>query len=234
MTSLGQRMEISASLRGVGMSQVVSTDLESNPVAAPFPTTGWSRSWDAANAEYIWKNPEIHYSSNQNPFAFDQPDRIPEEFRDKWISVIDEREHRILYVNPSLGQEQWNQPLEQTDETERNNTQRTLKVCHMDDFASTHFNLYRGWLHSKLDVHQALSFSKEPLQQPLLNVESKYTHMALMINEFIWSYTKPDPRETCPQKFIQQLIALLMMSPPILLDECYCQTLKQMTGCDTQ
>ena len=104
----------------------------------------------------------------------------------------------------------------------------------MDEFAANHFNLSRGWLHSKLDVRQALSFSEERLQQPLLNVESKFTHMALMINEFIWSYTKPKRGETSPQKYIQQLIALIMMSPPILLDECYCQTLKQMTGCNTQ
>lgn len=233
MTSLGQRMEISASLRGVGMSQSVTSDLEGNPVSAALPTEGWSRSWDEAKSEYIWKNQMINYSSNQNPFAYEQLDQIPAEFRDTWISVIDEREHRILYVNPSLKQEQWNQPLEQTDETERK-SQRTIKVCHMDEFAANHFNLSRGWLHSKLDVRQALSFSEERLQQPLLNVESKFTHMALMINEFIWSYTKPKRGETSPQKYIQQLIALIMMSPPILLDECYCQTLKQMTGCNTQ
>ena len=226
-------MEISASLRGVGMSQMVSSDLEGNPVSAPLPSTGWSRSWDAAKSEYIWKNAEINYSSNQNPFTYDQPNQIPAEFRDIWISVIDEHEHRILYVNPSLGQEQWNQPLEQADDSVRK-SQRTLKVCHMDEYAATHFNLSRGWLHSKLDVRQALSFSEAPLEQPLLNVESKFTHMALMLNEFIWSYTKPNPREPCPQKYIQQLIALLMMSPPILVDECYCQTLKQMTGCNTQ
>ena len=226
-------MEISASLRGVGMSQMVSSDLESNPVSTPFPITGWSRSWDATKSEYIWKNPEINYSSNQNPFTYDHPNQIPAEFRDIWISVIDEREHRILYVNPSLKQEQWNQPLEQADERERK-SQRVLKVCHMDEYAATHFHLSRGWLHSKLDVRQALSFSDAPLEQPLLNIESKFVHMALMLNEFIWSYTKPNPRETCPQKYIQQLIALLMLSPPILLDECYCQTLKQMTGCNTQ
>ena len=95
-------MDISASLRSVEMRQNVTLDLENLSIPTPFPLTGWSRQWDEENSQYIWSNQEIHYSSPANPFLFGNPSQIPSELRDRWISVVDERENRLLYVNVSL------------------------------------------------------------------------------------------------------------------------------------
>ena len=233
MTTLSERMDISASLRSVEMRQNVTLDLENLSIPTPFPITGWSRQWDEENSQYIWSNQEIHYSSPANPFLFGNPSQIPSELRDRWISVVDEREHRVLYVNVSLNREQWNQPLEQPKEDENQNRLFT-KAHHFSEYAEKHFNLSRGWFRSSCPLRQALAFSEDRLERPLLQMETNYTYQALIINKLIWLYTKHDPLVASPEIYIQQLISLLLLSPPILIDECYCQTMKQMTSCNTQ
>ena len=233
MTTLSERMDISASLRSVEVRQNVTLDLENPSIPTPFPTTGWSRQWDEENSQYIWSNQEIRYSSPNNPFLFSNSSLIPSELRDRWISVADEREHRVLYVNASLNREQWNQPLEQPKEDENKNRLFT-KAHHFAEYAEEHFNLSRGWFRGSYSLRQALAFSEERLERPLLRMGANYTYQALIINKLIWLYTKQDPLVASPEIYIQQLIALLLLSPPILTDECYCQAMKQMTSCNTQ
>ena len=65
-------------------------------------------------------------------------------------------------------------------------------------------------------------------------MDSSFHHAALVFNKHLWEYTNPKGKGTDLVYGLQQMIALLLVSPPPIVDEAYCQTLKQMTKCETQ
>ena len=108
MTSLTERLDIAAHLRGISMA---SRESESSP-------TEWTRKYDAEKSQYIWINNKMLVEYTEDPFHFASPHTVPPDLRDRWIQVYDEREKKVLWVNPSFGKEQWVDPAKTTVSTE--------------------------------------------------------------------------------------------------------------------
>lgn len=100
MTSLAERLDIAAHLRGISMA---SGESESS-------RTEWTRKYDAEKSQYVWINNKTQVEYTEDPFSFASPHVVPPDLRNRWIQVYDEREKRVLWVSPSLGKEQWVDP----------------------------------------------------------------------------------------------------------------------------
>lgn len=109
-----------------------------------------------------------------------------------------------------------------------------MKACRLEDYANSHFNLAQGLFKSNQSIEDALSFNPAPLSRPLLRMNSSFYHAAVAFNKHLWEYTNPKGKGKDLEYGLQQIVALLLVSPPPIADEIYCQTLKQMTKCETQ
>ena len=65
-------------------------------------------------------------------------------------------------------------------------------------------------------------------------MDPSFHHAAIVFNKHLWEYTDPKEKGARFEPCLQHMIALLLVSPPVVVDEFYCQTLKQMTKCETQ
>lgn len=108
MTSLAERLDIAAHLRSISMASKES-------VSSP---TEWTRKYDAEKQQYLWVNNKTMVEYTEDPFHFASPQAVPADLRDRWIHVYDEREKSVLWVNPSLGKEQWVNPEKTTVSSE--------------------------------------------------------------------------------------------------------------------
>ena len=104
----------------------------------------------------------------------------------------------------------------------------------MEEYAVEHFNRKHGWLHGEESVESLLAHSDEPLKYPLLKMDSELERCALLLNKEIHEYTDGKKKREDSAERIRRMIALLLLSPAVLVDECYCQLMKHMTKCHTQ
>lgn len=113
-------------------------------------------------------------------------------------------------------------------------SEEIVKACRIEDYAKEHFNLAQGLFRSNQSIEEAVSFMPTPLSRPLLCMNSSFHHAAIVFNKHLWEYTDSKDKEVELEYGLQQMIALLLVSPPPIVDEVYCQTLKQMTKCESQ
>ena len=100
MTTQAERIDLAAHLRDVSMGSHKTSS----------PTTEWIRKFDSEQSCYHWFNARTGATVDTDPFRFASPQEVPPEMRNKWFQVYDEREQRVLWVNPSLTREQWVDP----------------------------------------------------------------------------------------------------------------------------
>lgn len=182
-------------------------------------TEGWIRYYDNSKKTVCWKNQRTHEVYKVNPFLSESECQIPESMRNHWYIVYDEQKKRPFYINPSLRQEQWEKPLLK---------EHVVKAYYMEEYASNHYDRKKGFFR-KYSLESLLSYDPNELTQPLLLMESNLSHIALKINHFIHLYLKTQKND-----YIQKIIAYCLVSPVILIDECYCQLLKQLSRCNLQ
>ena len=65
-------------------------------------------------------------------------------------------------------------------------------------------------------------------------MDKNYNRTALLLNKEIQTITRGKRDNEGDDECIRRIIALLLLSPEVLIDECYCQLMKQMTKCHTQ
>lgn len=97
-----------------------------------------------------------------------------------------------------------------------------------------HFNLHGGFYRKSTSIHNALVFDPNPLSHPLLKMDKAFQHAALVFNHHLWHYTDISLGEKEPEVHLPKMIALLLVASPLLVDEIYCQVIKQMTECSNQ
>lgn len=228
MTSVTERLDIADRLRGISLANSRRVDVEAEAPSRAIVTEGWVRKWDNQQKQYFWENPKVNVITRKNPFLFDSPSLIPSEMTNKWITVFDEKEQKNYYVNPTLSREQWNRPLENTEAV------HVVKACYIEEYAARYFNRKHGWLQREESIESLLSHSSELLKYPLLKMDSQLGRCALIINKEIHDYTEGKRNRNESAECIRRMIALLLLSPVVLVDECYCQLIKQMTKCHTQ
>lgn len=228
MTSVAERIDIADRLRGISLTGSQRVDVEADAPERAHVTTGWVRKWDGNKLEYFWENTETHDVTRVNPFAFGSPSDVPREMRNQWFTVFDELKQRNLYVNPSLAKEQWTAPVENTSTTQ------PMKAFYLEEYAETHYNRRRGWLTREEPIDSLLAYSKDALSHPLLKMDKSYNRTALLLNKEIQTITRGKRDNEGDDECIRRIIALLLLSPEVLIDECYCQLMKQMTKCHTQ
>ena len=228
MTTAAERLDIADRLRGIRMMGSQRVDVEAGASERVHVTTGWTRKWDGSKSEYFWENTETHDVTRVNPFSFSSPSEVPRKMRNQWFTVFDELKQRNLYVNPSLAKEQWTMPTENTSTTQ------PMKAFYLEEYAETHFNRGNGWLSREEPIDSLLAYSEDTLSRPLLKMDKSYNRTALLLNKEIQSVTQGKRGNEGDDECIQRIIALLLLSPKVLIDECYCQLMKQMTKCHTQ
>lgn len=182
-------------------------------------TERWIRYYDESKNKICWKDKMTHEVYEGNPFLSESECHIPESMQNHWFVVYDEQEKRQFYINPFLQQEQWEKPFLEEKE---------VKACYMEEFASKHYDRRKG-LFRKHSLESLLSYNPDELTQPLLLMKSDLSHIALRINHLIHLYLKTHKNE-----YIQKIIAYCLISPAILIDECYCQLVKQLSRCNLQ
>ena len=85
-----------------------------------------------------------------------------------------------------------------------------------------------------MSIHKALVFEPHPLSHPLLKMDRTFHSAALLFNQHLWNYTDSSLGSKDPESHLPKMIALLLIDPPLLVDELYCQVVKQMTECSNQ
>lgn len=110
-----------------------------------------------------------------------------------------------------------------------------VKPFQMEDYAKKNYQQRRGFFSfRKTPIDELLSFSNKPINYPLRRMSYSYSSIAITFNQDIWDYTDVsrfvENRNSC----LRHLIFILIASPPPLVDEYYCQVIKQMTKCPTQ
>lgn len=228
MTSVAERLDIADRLRGISLANSRRVDVEADAPDRAVVTDGWIRKWDQQKGEYFWENPKMSVITHENPFLFDSPSAVPRAMANQWFKVFDEKEQKNYYVNPTLSKEQWNKPVESAE------TVQLVKAHYMEEYAVEHFNRKHGWLHGEESVESLLAHSDEPLKYPLLKMDSELERCALLLNKEIHEYTDGKKKREDNAECIRRMIALLLLSPAVLVDECYCQLMKHMTKCHTQ
>ena len=156
------------------------------------------------------------------------PPQFPAQWLISGLRWFDEKEQKNYYVNPTLSKEQWNKPVESAE------TVQLVKAHYKEEYAVEHFNRKHGWLHGEESVESLLAHSDEPLKYPLLKKDSELERCALLLNKEIHEYTDGKKKREDNAECIRRMIALLLLSPAVLVDECYCQLMKHMTKCHTQ
>ena len=102
----------------------------------------------------------------------------------------------------------------------------------MEEYAKDHFQQKHGlFSFTRISIHDLITFSDKPLQYPLCKIHHSLVIEALEFNKYLWEYT--DLHRLVKDRFvsINNLLYLLLRSPTPLVDEYYCQVIKQMTGC---
>ena len=203
------------------------SDEESVSVCIHRVTEGWVRCWNSVASTHYWKNKNTQEITYDNPFFFKNDNEIPYEMRNQWFVVFDEHMQKPYYVNCSLHKEQWQNPSTEND-SNQTSTNTVARAYYLEEYAKEHFNLKGSFFHN-YSLESLLTYNKKELYRPLLLMESSLSKIALLINHEIHQYighTKTD--------HIQRITAYLLLSPIIIVDECYCQLFKQLTKCPSQ
>ena len=106
------------------------------------------------------------------------------------------------------------------------------KAYLMEEYAKDHFLQKHGFFSfTKIPIQELLTFSSTPLQYPLCKIHRTFFSEALEFNHFLWDYT--DLHRLVKNRFasLRNIIFRILVSPLSLVDEYYCQVMKQMTGC---
>ena len=102
----------------------------------------------------------------------------------------------------------------------------------MEEYAKEHFQQKHGFFSfTKIPIQKLLTFSSTPLQYPLTKLNCILSLDAFDFNKYLWEYT--DLHRILNDRFasLKKILLLLLISPPTLVDEYYCQVIKQMTAC---
>ena len=106
------------------------------------------------------------------------------------------------------------------------------KAYLMEEYAKEHFQQRQGFFSfTKTPIQNLLTFSSTPLQYPLTKIHRILFLDAFEFNKRLWEYT--DLHRFVNDRFasLKRMLFLLLLSPSSLVDEYYCQVIKQMTAC---